>query len=368
MLFGLFSLNGSLNFSPLPSTRLLWLILILNVYEMLLIGLGIFLSRRGLTRDSGMLFILEAFFLADVGFLNSEVFARDFQLGMLVNLFMLGLAVAKVGLVFWGLRLSMFDGRFVLIVSQMLLLLAVPGVLKYAFDQNRSVLSPRALYLVWWLVGLLPILYLLLIRQVEHYRYPGIVGVFAILPAVSMLTHLCTSNWVYHVRWFNGNLSPLLLGLAVAIGASDWHVRNVTARMRIQLLLPLLAIAIAMHQRSGLSFDIDPFTVSPLRLTLLAAILVYVHGLLVHRHPYFGIAGTVCLCAAGLGESPATMSNNVVKVGDKSARAVWRLVPRTLSEWGVVSVATSFVLLGIGLAISLFKPNHKESEECAELN
>jgi hypothetical protein len=368
MLFGLFSLNGSLDFSPLPLTNLLWLLLILNVYEILLVGLGIFLARRGLIRDAGMLFVLEAFFLVDAGFLNSEVFARDFNLGLLINSLMLGLATAKVGLVFIGLRVSLLDGRYLLVLAQMLVLLAAPGLLKYAFEHNNSVLSPRALYGVWWIVGAVPILYLLLIRHAEHGRFPGIVGVFILLPAISILAHLCTSNWVYHVRWFYGNVSPLLLGLAAAIGASDWHVRNVTARMRIQLLLPLVAIAFAIPTRSEMGLDFDQVTVSPLRLTLVAAMLVYIHGLMVHRHPYFGVAGTLCLCFAGLGETPAAMSGNVVKAGDRSLHAASKLVPRTLAQWGVISVVSSFVLLGIGVAISLFKPVRRPIQDSTESN
>jgi hypothetical protein len=368
MLFGLFSLNDSLDYSPLPLRNLLWLILILNIYELMLVALGIFLARRGLMRDAGMLFVLEAVFLVDAGFLNSEVFARNFQLGMLINVALLGLAAVKVGFVFIGLRVSLLDGRYALILVQMLILLAAPGMLKYAFEHNRSVLSPRALYAVWWVVGMIPIAYLLLMRKLEHYRFPGIVGVFVLLPFVSILAHLCTSNWVYHVRWHHGNISPLLLGLAVSIGASDWHVRNVTARMRLQLLLPLLAIALAMPSRSGLSFEIDQTIMTPLRLTLLASVLVYIHGLLLHRHPYFGMAGTICLCAAGLGESPAAMTQNVVRAGDKGVSAVWKLVPRTLAQWGAVSVVTSFVLLGAGMIVSLIRPSRPQVRDLGELN
>jgi hypothetical protein len=173
---------------------------------------------------------------------------------------------------------------------------------------------------------------------------------------------------VYHVRWNHGNFSPLLLGLAVAIGASDWHVRNVTARMRLQLLLPLVAIALAVPSRSALSFEIDQTVMTPLRLTLLASVLVYIHGLLLHRHPYFGMAGTMCLCAAGLGENPATMTRSLAQIGDKGASTFWRLVPRTLAQWGIVSVVASFVLLVAGVVVSLLRPPRAEIRDLGELN
>ena len=57
MLAGLFALNDSLNFSPLPAANLLIMILVLNVYEFLLIGIGIFLARRGLMRDAATLLV-----------------------------------------------------------------------------------------------------------------------------------------------------------------------------------------------------------------------------------------------------------------------------------------------------------------------
>ena len=98
---------------------------------------------------------------------------------------------------------------------------------------------------------------------------------------------------------------------------------------------------------------------TPMRLTLIAAALVYLHGLLVHRHPYFGVAGTLCLAAAGLGDSPETIAQNVTSAGDKTSKSLWRLVPSTVTGWGLVSVAASFVLLAIGMVVSLLKPIHK---------
>src|SRR4051812_29164580 len=74
MLFGLFALNNSLDWSPLPRHKLLTLIVTLNVYEGLLVALAVFLLRRGVLRDAMWLLLLEAFFLADVGFLNMEIF------------------------------------------------------------------------------------------------------------------------------------------------------------------------------------------------------------------------------------------------------------------------------------------------------
>src|SRR5689334_18863840 len=71
MLFGCIALTNSSSWSPIKLQRLLILTATLNFYELLLIGLALFLIvRRGLWRDGAILLILEAFFLVDVTFLN----------------------------------------------------------------------------------------------------------------------------------------------------------------------------------------------------------------------------------------------------------------------------------------------------------
>jgi hypothetical protein len=119
----------------------------------------------------------------------------------------------------------------------------------------------------------------------------------------------------------------------------------------------MLAILLAgATDRSSLTFDVFGLSFSPLRSCLLAAVLVYLHGMLVHRHALFGIAATMCLAAAGFGESPATISRNVATVTNSTYRTMWGLVPRTVVGWGFVSIASAYALLGIGLAISLLRP------------
>ena len=110
MLAGIFVLNNALDWSPLPQDNLLVLIVALNVYEAALIGVGLLLVRRGLLRDGLFLLFLEAFFLADAGFLNMEVFTSDVLLGFLVNVILLGLAVVKLGVVFSALGMRLAAG------------------------------------------------------------------------------------------------------------------------------------------------------------------------------------------------------------------------------------------------------------------
>jgi hypothetical protein len=133
--------------------------------------------------------------------------------------------------------------------------------------------------------------------------------------------------------------------------------------MRLQLLLPVMAILLAVPLLGKSNFTVVNSPLSPLRLTLLASVLVYLHGMLLHRHPYFGIAGALCLCFAGLGESPEAMKANTITIGDKSISTVWMLVPRTVAQWGLVSVISSFLLLGAGMAVSLLGSAQHEVDE-----
>src|SRR5690349_21490416 len=60
MLFGCLALTNSTSWSPIKLQRILILTATLNFYELLLIGLALFLIvRRGLRRDAMILLILE---------------------------------------------------------------------------------------------------------------------------------------------------------------------------------------------------------------------------------------------------------------------------------------------------------------------
>ena len=105
-------------------SQLLTMILTLNIYEAMLIGLAVFLLRRGIKRDAMILLIIEAFFLADVGFLNMEVFARSPWIGLVVNTFVLAAAVIKVAMVFRAAGIPLVDGKFAFVVIQLGVFLA----------------------------------------------------------------------------------------------------------------------------------------------------------------------------------------------------------------------------------------------------
>ena len=181
-----------------------------------------------------------------------------------------------------------------------------------------------------------------------------------ILPVVSLLAHACTSNWIYNVRWYPANVSPLMLGLAVAIGAYDLHVSTLGRRMRAHFVLPILALASSMQFPSSLVFHVGPVGFSPLRCTLIGAMFVYACGFLLHRHILFAWAACMCFGVAGVGMSIRDILQNLHTGTQQTVDFSKRLWPRNMMQWGIVSMVASFVLLVVGAVVSLRKPAQLE--------
>jgi hypothetical protein len=364
MLLGIFVLNDSLDWSPLPKNNLLILIATLNVYELALVTLAVVLLRRGLVRDGMFLLFLEAFFLADAGFLNMEIFTTDPATGLVVNGALFALAVVKVAFVFAATGLPVRGGLFFFVMAQLALLFAIPGVFSDVALRRSGELPMLAVTGAWWAAGLVPVLYVLLVRM--RPMDPGhrrIAKVFVALPFVSLMAHLCLANWVYKVTFHPSNLSPLLLGLAVWVGRYDWHVSTLAWRMRMQLVLPFTAVMLAAIKfPPDLLFEVAGVWISPLRLAGLGATLVYVDGWFLHRHAYFAAAAIFCLFGAGLGVSVKEMNRNSLEFMRFWLVGIGRMVPKTASQWGVVSVVGAFVLLAMGAGLSLLKGPRVQEE------
>ncbi len=374
MLGGLFSLNNSLDWSPLPVGNVLILIATLNVYEMLLIGLAVFLHQRGVRRDATVLLVIEAFFLVDAGFLNSEILTQDLVVGLIVNALLLVLAAAKVAVVFRALHLPLDTGPYALVMIQVAVLIVMPAVFKFVSMDHNGGLPAVVMYALWWVVGGVVALYGILLGKIDFSdsdapricpfgRHRVAVGAFLLLGLVSILAHLCTSNWVYNVRWYTANLAPVLLGLAVALGSVESHVLHYRRRLRAELSLPFAAVMISAPFPSALVFGhVDFAPVTPLRLALLGASLVYLHGLARFRETTFAWLSGTCLLLAALGSSVAGMIENVMIFNRTVMTHTREFVPRRAVNWGVVSVVLAFALLVVGMALSMKKTEVGEVE------
>jgi hypothetical protein len=242
----------------------------------------------------------------------------------------------------------------------------MPGVFKSVSEGRNGALPAVTMYAFWWVIGGVVALYGVLLGRVDfteetprinHFgRYRSIVGAFLLLGLVSILAHVCTSNWVYNVRWYTANLAPVLLGLAVALASLDGNVMRFRKRMRAELALPMAAIVISAPFPSALVWgpvDLAPMT--PLRVVLLASAMVYSHGMLRFRQSAFAWLSVACLLLASLGSSVSAMLDNIM-IFNRSAMSVTRSVtPKRTVHWGVVSVVVSFMLLAVGMLLSVKK-------------
>ena len=357
MLLGCFVLNDALDWSPLPQDNLLVLIATLNVYEAALITLGLVLVRKGLVRDGTFLLVLEAMFLADAGFLNMELFTTDVALGLVVNVVLFALAALKLGVVFAVLGLRIWSDLFVFALVQLGVLLAVNGLFAQVASGRNGELPAFTVYGAWWALGLVPVLHAVLVRTAALDAVQlRVVRAFIALPFVSLIAHLCLANWVYDVEFHPVNVAPLLLGLTVLVGRYDSHVSTLASRMRLQLALPLVAIGLAMiASEPDLVISGDVLDLSPLRLVLLAASLVYLDGWWMHRHPYFLWAAAAAFCAAWLGPWVPLLARSASDFRRFLSEYAEGLRPKTPAHWGIVSVVAAFVLLAVGAGFSLFR-------------
>ena len=364
MMIGLFMLNNGLDWSPLPKRTLLNLIVTLAAYEIVLTALGVFLMRRGIVRDGLFVLILEAFFLADAGFLNMEVYTANVSQGAIVNGILFVLAIAKLTLLIAvGLRIKPGFGLVGFVSAQLALLYAIPGVFAHlAFDEGkqRGDLSDWAIYAAWYAFPLMAILGVFLRAQLRD-RWSTftpaqaiVARAFMTMPAISLLAHLILANWVYEVPFHLVNIAPLFLGSAVIYGHWTNAIETRSARANAQFWACVWAVVFSVPAVQELSFDAPHgWTIAPLRIVMFCVTLIAIDGWWCLRRARFLILALVCASGCGLGSSVGEMTEMFVNGLRAIVRFIRRFVPEGQGSWGAVSVAASFVLLILGAFVSL---------------
>jgi hypothetical protein len=179
------------------------------------------------------------------------------------------------------------------------------------------------------------------------------------LPYLSLLVHLLVLHWVYKAHVYAADLSPVLLGIAVALGRVTTTQAN---RVRVAVLRAgLPAAAVMLSSDPPGSLRLAPFgawgpDVTPLLLAVATAYLVYVHLFLVRYALLFLAGGFLAGLAYLFGPSSSQVAGGAKQGVDWVSDLIGRLVPKTTAGWGVTAVVAAFAFLGIGAAISLRKP------------
>ena len=359
MLLRCFGLVHSLRMAAGHVETLLVLMAVVQAYEFLLTGLAWHLiTTRRAERDGRMLLLLELVFLVDATYLNAELIAADVRLGALVSLLTLALCMIKVRVMFRALGLPLRAKAFTFLVAHFAALLGNPWVSAQVFHQNS--LNDVFFYGVWWLVGLLPLLH---VGMADEFRARPLRTdwlqpiernfriAFMFLPSLSVLSHAASMHWVYGAPFHASYLTPIVLGVGVSLSqlGSRWFTH--TSCKRVRWLTPIVALLWSIHPPKELiltvPLEIAPdLLVSPLRVALLAAALVYFLSFWSDRWRPFFLSGSASLLLAGAGHSVSSIMACV-------ARAANLLVPKTAVEACVVSIAGAFVFLLLGAAVSL---------------
>jgi len=353
MLLGCWLLNFALYTRAGDIQKLLLLLLVINLYEFLLIALGLVLIKHlAFRRDGRILLALEALFLVDVTFINGIISTIDFRIGLFINLVLLVLAAIKVRLILTRLRLPNSGRIATFILVQIAILFMVPTAYKWIATPRHGHIPTLAVYSTWWLTFLIPLIGLILHRLPTRRldsagREHSLAALFILISFASLLVHLYSAGWVYSIDFSPAFLSPLLLGLALAAILLEGPRLQRYLIARVQFCLIALSIYLSTTPVPFLHLSL-----SPLRLTLIASALLFLYFILLHDNLTFLWTAALCLCAALLGPSTGIMWQNLVRVSTSSRR----LIPRTTLQWGIASVGASFALLLIGALLS-FKKN-----------
>ena len=371
MLLACLLLGNTMTWSPIGVDRIMMLIGVLNVYELLLVALGLYLiARRGLVRDGVMLLVFEAFFVVDVGFLNSEVYQQSQFLGEITNAVLLAFIAGKIWLIFRVLNLPVISARFVVTLVELATLLFMPGVLKrLSLDHNGALHAPM-LYASWWLIAGLMAAAAIVTRfgPVDASNRPyaraarGIANTFLILPLVSLIAHMGTTHWVFAVPFHAIDLSPSLLGLAMLLTSIPIVVaaKRVEQRM-VSGLLIVAAVLCAVNPGFRIDVIVGSLSISSTVITVVTAYLVTVYCFAIRYALVAITAGVVAGLAYLFGPTLATISETSSLVGNWAWDRLVSLVPKTQRQWGAVAMIGSFVLLIVGAWISLFRGTPPEA-------
>ena len=344
MLLGCWLLSEALHLQAGQLGGLLTLILVLQLYEGLLVGLGSFLVRTGRApRDGALVLVLESVFLMDAPLLAAECVAADARVGTATAVLLAALVVAKLAWVRRAVPGLLSARAAVLLGAQAGFVLAAP-VLATHLASSRA-FGPTALYGLWWATLALPLAQRLLRDETRAGASGGTRthAAWTWVPAALTVLHLWAIGYIHAIDFRPAFVGPLLLGLA-ALARRDEVARKVA--------LPGLAVLLSLGQGDSLGFSLfgsdGPF-VSPLRLALLGVAMTWGYLAWRDRERWLAVLALTGSAAGLAGASLASLSSLLGRV----LRFLDSLLPQDDFAWGLLTVIAAFVLLGAGARRSL---------------
>src|SRR5262245_55774777 len=151
MLFGCYLLNAAL-YTPAGDIRkLLTLLAVLNIYELLLVGLGLLLIQRDvLRRDAWIVLGLEALFVCDITFTSGIIATINSRWGLAIAIGLIALTAIKTGILFRALRAPFPIRCLLFVLLQITLLHLTPVYFRHVSAPRHGRLPETIVYAFWW--------------------------------------------------------------------------------------------------------------------------------------------------------------------------------------------------------------------------
>lgn len=261
---------------------LITLLVVLNVYEFAVIGVGLALAKtRTLVRDARHLLGLALLLVVDAGFVYTETGIAEPMVGGLIAGLATGLACLKLWLILRVLGLVPTRRAVAVTTVSLGAMYALPIAVRLMADDGF--LSQAGAMAVWSGVGLVAALHALPRRWARVARRGSrefrhlqrlVVAMVVGLPMISLVGHASAVLWVYQNTFEPAMLAPLLLGLSAVILRHPVRLGGARPASQAAALFVAAAVVAAMLPGEALVWASAQHTwvaASPLRAVLLVA-------------------------------------------------------------------------------------------------
>ena len=360
MLVGCVLLTNDTEHRAVPIGQLLSIVGAVALYPACLFAIGSFLTlARRILRDGRTLLILDAVFLSDITFVNSELLTTNLKVGLGIGLLLFGLSALRIHWITRRMGCPMLLHRYLIILLQLLLIIAMPAYLK-RIDTGISIV-PATLYCLWWAIGL-TLAATVLADNATHLaptrlppRAAWVQPTYLIITWLSLILHLAELHYVYNVTFYAAMLCPILLCVAMVLHHRDRHVPSDSRAPALQVLMLLMTFLIALGTPDSLSLTILGISISATKLTFAALYLTVIYMYIPRLAHWLISAGVVVAAFAIFGPGWGQIVTYMIRAIRSTLSAAVDLLPSTRFAWGITGIVLAFLLLGLGLLISLRK-------------
>jgi len=307
---------------------------VVELYQWLLVGLGVWLAQRDGGRDAAQVAVLAIALACDAVLLQNEVSTASIPFGGVLAVVGAGLAAVKLTLLTRACRVRLSPSEWLTAGVAIVGTYALP--LAFVALKHAKALEAGAAYLPWWLVAGA------LVAAGWSLRPRGRLRVALVtVPVVMLGVHAWSMQYVYDFPTQPVVAAPFLLAAAALIARRAPRASG--ARLACGLVVGW-AVAVSLLQPGWMVVDVwrDGVVWSPLRATLLAGAVVCGYGAVRMRSVGLVAAAAALLTVAALGATVRLMVDRVEA-----------MVPDSTLAWGMIAVTAAFALLVVGVLASV---------------